>query len=478
MKRRFFALLLTAAMLLTAPALAAPAGLDHFVRTRTYEGQFSDLTADSTFYPNVTALYEYGLSVGKGDGTFGLQDPMTVGQIVIFAGRVRSLYQTGDPEKGPGAYAQPDGRLSQGYLRYLQAEGVLGTELDGALTANATRAQVAHVLAGVLPEAELPAINQEAVTVGYATRRFITDVDEYTPYAQDILALYRAGISSGSDGLGTFHPEAEITRGAAAAMLTRLVDPGLRVVLDWDISEVYPTAQGATLAGLVPPGEYIAAPETREEFDQAARYMLSGNSDSLTLQYPGLTPEKAKLVMEQTLAAVKTYCEQCYNTVECSYTWLGRLDLHFSAASLPMPMEELRDRTLAHAVAVHDWMWESGQINAGMSEYEKARVYYTWICDNCVYDYGADEMSVSHIAYSLFENGSAVCDGYVGAYNMLLKLEGIQCTALANSSHIWTVALLDGQEVHIDPTWGDSRGTINYYYFAMTPQESWAQHQW
>ena len=65
-----------------------------------------------------------------------------------------------------------------------------------------------------------------------------------------------------------------------------------------------------------------------------------------------------------------------------------------------------------------------------------------------------------------------MCDGYTGAYNMLLKLEGIDCTALSNSSHIWTVATLDGTQVHIDTTWGDSGPTPDYTYFAMTPEVS------
>ena len=130
------------------------------------------------------------------------------------------------------------------------------------------------------------------------------------------------------------------------------------------------------------------------------------------------------------------------------------------------------------AIAVHDSLWEDGIITPSMTDYEKARVYFTWICDNCVYDYSAGDSSLSHIAYNLFENGTAVCDGYTGAYNLLLKLEGIDCTALSNSSHIWTVATLDGTEYHIDTTWGDSGPAPNYSYFAMTPDESWQHHSW
>ena len=90
MKKRVPALVLALALALTVPAWAAQDTPDNFVRSKTYAGQFSDLTPESTFYDNVAALYAYGLSVGKADGTFGLRDQLTVGQVVIFAGRIRS----------------------------------------------------------------------------------------------------------------------------------------------------------------------------------------------------------------------------------------------------------------------------------------------------------------------------------------------------------------------------------------------------
>ena len=60
----------------------------------------------------------------------------------------------------------------------------------------------------------------------------------------------------------------------------------------------------------------------------------------------------------------------------------------------------------------------------------------------------------------------------------IFKLEGIDCTALSNNSHIWTVATLDGTDYHIDTTWGDSGPAPNYDYFAMTAEESWQHHSW
>ncbi len=478
MKTRILALALTFSLLLGVPALAAENSTDNFARSKTYAGEFSDLSAGSVFYENVAALYEYGLSVGKGDGTFGLKDSMTVGQIVIFAARIRSLYRTGDAEAGPNAYGgDGDTSTAARYLRYLQAEGVLGTELDGSLTATATRAQVAHVLANTLPAEVLPTVNDELVTEGYASRKFITDVTEYTDYYQDILFLYRTGISVGSDATGSYLPDRPITRGAAAAMLTRMVDPSLRLTPAWNVDSVW-SAAGTTLGDLVESGKYIAAPTTSEEMDESIRYMLSNNQNTLTLRYSNISPLGARKVMDQALSIVKSYVEQCYNAVTCNYTNSGTVTLTFSAANVGDRIQTYRESAMAAAISVHDELWSTGQITAGMTEYEKAKVYYTWICDNCVYDHDAGDQSLSHIAYGLFQDGAAVCDGYTGAYNMLLKLEDIDCTALSNSSHIWTVATLDGVQYHIDTTWGDSGTSADYDFFAMTPAQSWSYHRW
>lgn len=477
MKKTIPALLLALCLLLSVPALAASDSTDNFVRSRAYAGQFSDVTTASVFYDNVAALYEYGLSQGKPDGTYGVRDSLTVGQAVIFAGRIRSLYRTGDPEQGPAAYQSGDQAAAVPYLLYLQAEGVLDTALDGQLAAPATRAQMAHVLANVLPEEALPPVYDQLVTECYASRRFITDVTEYTPYYEDILSLYRKGISVGSDAYGSFLPEESITRGAAAAMLTRMVDPALRAAPRWVLDEVH-TAKGATLADLVTPGRYIASPSTEREMDETVRYMLSSGSNQLTLRYPGISAVKAHQVMELALSTVKTYCEQSYNSVSCSYNLAGSVILTFSAADLGADISQYRAAAMDAAIGVHDQLWETGQLTSGMTEWEKARVYYTWICDNCVYDYDAGDGSLSHIAYGLFQNGAAVCDGYTGAYNLLLKLEGIDCTALSNASHIWTVATLDGTEYHIDTTWGDSGSSISYAFFAMTAEQSRLYHAW
>lgn len=474
MKKRIVALLVLCSFLLTTPALAAKESTDHFVRLNTYSGQFSDLSRNSTFYDNVSALYEYGLSVGKTDGTYGLTDSLTVGQAIIFAGRIRSIYRTGDPEAGPSAYQQAGQLTAARYLRYLQAEGVLDTALDSRLTAAATRAEMAHILAGILPEEALPSIHGDLITKSVSSRCAIPDVTPSTPYYQDILSLYSKGICIGNDAIGTFFPNNSITRGAAAAMITRIVDPALRLSPQWDIS-----AKNMNYASLVSPGTPVPSPSTAEEMDSAIRYMLSRNENRLNLQYGPVSSDEVRNLMLLALEQIKQYCEQSYNMVHTTYTSQGNVTFIFSATgAAPDLISFYRNSTLNAAIAVHDRFWADGTITADMTETEKARIYYTWICENCVYDEMAGDESISHIPYSLFRLGTAVCDGYTGAYNLLLRLEGIDCVALSQDAHIWTVAQLDGKEVHIDTTWGDSQAKINYDFFAMTPEESWKHHPW
>ena len=68
----------------------------------------------------------------------------------------------------------------------------------------------------------------------------------------------------GSDASGTFWPDSPISRGAAAAMLTRMVDPSLRLTPAWSLISDH-SAAGTTLGDLVESAAYIAAPSTGAE---------------------------------------------------------------------------------------------------------------------------------------------------------------------------------------------------------------------
>ena len=168
-----------------------------------------------------------------------------------------------------------------------------------------------------------------------------------------------------------------------------------------------------------------------------------------------------------------------YNAVSCRSYSTGKVVLTFSStACTDKTLESYRAKALAAAIKVHDSLWESGTLSYDMSQYEIARTYFQWLCDHCRYDNAAADDSASHLAYGALVSGLAVCDGYTGAYNLLLKLEGIECTSLFNDSHIWTLATLDGTQYHIDVTWGDQYGRTDLRYFGMSEEQSYRCHPW
>ncbi|MEA4814755.1 MAG: S-layer homology domain-containing protein [Oscillospiraceae bacterium] len=478
MKKTIAVFALVFALLLPTPAFAA-GSTDNYTRTKTYSNQFSDVSSSSIFYSNIAALYEYGLSVGKGGGLFGINDSVTVGQAATFAARIRSLYETGDAEAGASQYSESGGAWYTPYFLYLENEDVIGTELDSAAAKPATRAQVAHILANTLPDDALPDTNASAVNEGYATGKFITDVTSSTEYSSDIVELYRLGVSNGNDSTGNFYPADTITRGELSAMLTRMIDPTLRVTIKWDVAAAM-SAAGTTFGDLVfEDTTYTAAPTTEAEVLGDVNNMLAAEKSTLLLKYNSrITRDFISSLMQLALECVQRSSEQCYNSVDASWSeYSGIVNLTFYSSNATSDQTSAyRSYTLASAIAVHDELWENGSITSDMTDMQKARVYFDWICKNC--SYSDSDGEICHLPYSLFKNGRAVCDGYTGAYNLLLKLEGIECYTLTNDDHAWTVATLDGTDYHIDTTWGDQVSYINYSFFAMSEQTSRNYHNW
>ena len=475
--RQLCALFLAAVLafgILPATARAAETG---FTPIRTYEDQFGDISPDSWFYDAVKALYELGLT--NGSGTSDRFDPggeLTVAEVVTMASRLRGLYETGDSEAGQDAYADGGSEWYRPYVSHLQAQGVIGQEFEGSYDRPATRAEMAHVLAGALPQSLLEPVNREAVTSGYGRGRYILDVTENTPYREDILLLYDWGIAGGSDGTGSFLPDRHIARSEAAAMVARLACPELRVALDWEILPVY-SRKGTLLEELVESdGAYYASPDVgdREKIDADIRYMLANEERTISLKYPDGTVNRQFVdrLMTAFLTSARNYVEQTYNSVAALYYPGSKgVEITFSSSLYDeSQIDYYREATMDYAIQVHDQLWAEGEITEDMSEYDRAKVYFTWICEHCRYDFQSAPMS--HSGYQAFATGLAVCDGYTSAYNLLLKLEGIDCGTYSTADHIWTTAVLDGKSCHIDTTWGDQQYGVEYKFFAMTEADA------
>lgn len=455
----------------------------HFTPVRVYENTFTDVAAEDWFSPAVIRAYEYALLDGRGDGCFAPNESITIAEVLTIAARLHCVYQTGSEEALEAAAT--DAAWYAPYVAYLQDAHLLDDRFEGFYLLPASRAQMAGILAYALDADWYDEPNAALVTEAYASGDYITDVTDKTPYRSEILLLYRRGLLRGTDESGSFCPDRSVTRAEVAAMMQRMIEPETRLTLDWVVLP-YHSAAGKTLASIIDAPEegvsWSPGPDATDAagIDALVRYMLADDANGIAIKYPAaLTQASAGALTQAFTACVKTYCEQMYNTVSCKSYSSGRVELTFSStAGESDTLREYRDKALAAAVAVHDALWESGMLSYGMSEYEIARTYFLWLCDNCRYDDAAAKDSLSHLAYGALVDGLAVCDGYTGAYNLLLKLEGIECRALFNASHIWTVATLDGKEYHIDVTWGDQYGRTDLRYFGMSGEESYRYHPW
>lgn len=198
-----FSLMLTLAVPVSATSAAS---MDNFQKIREYEG-FTDVPAQHWAAPAVQQCNEYDLMSGLGDGTFGMEGDLTVAQALVMAARVYEIYKTGTTTVQPG-----EAVWYRSFVDYCINCGIINADEFEDYEATITRAQMAGIIARALPDTALPRISVYTPA----------DVTAKTPYAEQILTLYGAGVLSGSDIYGAFHPENHISRAEAAVILSRI----------------------------------------------------------------------------------------------------------------------------------------------------------------------------------------------------------------------------------------------------------------
>jgi Trypsin-like serine proteases, typically periplasmic, contain C-terminal PDZ domain len=203
--------------LIPVQAAAVEGSLSHFERAKSYNsGQFVDVPSSSAFADNVKASYEFGIMQGQSDSAFGLSRNISCIASLIVACRINAIYYHGadtiktDYDKGS---------TQATYLAYAQDNGIYSSFSNWS--APIKRYEFALILSSALPDDALGEINAVKDSA-------IPDVPVTTSYANAVYRLYRAGILTGSDSAGDFQSQSYISRGAACAIATRMVDPSLR----------------------------------------------------------------------------------------------------------------------------------------------------------------------------------------------------------------------------------------------------------
>lgn len=100
-----------------------------------------------------------------------------------------------------------------------------------------------------------------------------------------------------------------------------------------------------------------------------------------------------------------------------------------------------------------------------LSEYEKVKKIYNYICDHVDYDYNLEKRS----AYEALCNGKSVCQGYAALFYRMCVDSGLSVrvvTGLGNGgSHAWNIVKIGNYYYNVDATWdGETENTYSRYF--------------
>ena len=244
-KRHFLPLFLALTLLLTtlpvsaAPLLISPAPqqnpASNWLIQPVKDGvEFPDVK-DSWCEAAVDTVCRTGLMQGKSAQRFDAASPLTNAQITVVTARLHHLLNGGDGVLPAAEEGQPWYQSAAEYLAARSEDENLLHQLkllvwdEAYPNMSCTRQAFVRMLSAVLPEDALTPIND------------ITVIPDVSIAETDFLPFYQAGILNGSDAYGTFGPETSQSRGAAAAIMARLVDPEQRLTF---------TLKSSTCAGM------------------------------------------------------------------------------------------------------------------------------------------------------------------------------------------------------------------------------------
>ena len=172
---------------------------------------FYDVDANDWFYESVKSAWEQELIDGVTARYYMPDNTLTVAQAVKLAAALHQKQSVGFVTLQNGGTHWYDN-----YVNYAVANSLIEAAYQSKsaedMNKAVTRAEFVHILSKLLNAGTINTVNN------------IPDVKSGDAYADEIFAFYRAGILTGSDRLGTFHPESSLKRSEAAAILVRLYD--------------------------------------------------------------------------------------------------------------------------------------------------------------------------------------------------------------------------------------------------------------
>ncbi len=454
--------------------------------------KFTDVPANAWYLNELNYALANGYISGTSATTFSPSANITRGQFVTILGRMLNAPTTG------GSTRFTDVDATSWYAPYVSWAAANGYVNGTSSTTFSPDALITVEQMGVIISNY---INKSGVGLsGNTASAAYKDASSISSWAVSSMDLMRQYGLLVTDVAGNVNPHKPVNRAEGTVSLVRLAKStglGTEPVIE---DAPAPTGQ-ITYASLIKDDPQLItshAPDDMAAIDNNIRYMLKNDICAIRLSDKDIS---MACVADGYVQVLNRYPEFGYNAVYdlSGNDWKnGALEgwdmiciynAFYSDGTIPSQPEDnsrtddaefyrYRNAALEKAIKVHDELWASGTIKNTMTQKEKARVYYDWLVKNCDYDwdaYKSGSMGLATLSHGALIEGKAVCQGYTAAYNLLLKLEGIDCSTEETFDHIWTTATLDGVLYHIDATWGDMNNVPADRYFCMTPEASWAR---
>jgi hypothetical protein len=236
-------------------------------------------------------------------------------------------------------------------------------------------------------------------------------------------------------------------------------------------------------------------PKTQAAFEQMFLYMMQTKDYRHTFKYDAemITAFKngtlEPMIVNAFSAVFDKYPEHfCYkNHVSLEikgYLSGGDMTLILNSTYLTdSQAEQMYGQFFSDAKQIIRTLRNENKLTKDMTQEQMARVLYEWVVVNLKYDTNYE--GASYTGYGAIKYKTAVCQGYTALYNTLCKLVGIEIWGVSgivntDQEHIWSQAILDGQTVYIDTTFGDplpdQQGACDFKYFMISEQELRKNH--
>ena len=111
----------------------------------------------------------------------------------------------------------------------------------------------------------------------------------------------------------------------------------------------------------------------------------------------------------------------------------------------------------------------------GLGQFDREEYLFNYLVSHCSYNYAAADDQTqweAFTSYGALADGSAVCEGYSRAMQLLCEYAGIPCSLVRGSGagvgHMWNALEIDGLWYHLDVTWCDNTFPIYNYFNVPT----------